>query len=121
MSVELRGLEEIFSKIPTDRRVIKIDDPPDEIKGSGIPFVGRSPNTTLILTNAWIMIISTIPNPTNVPNTVLDRSEILIPFQKNTKNKTTNRVDPISPSSSLKIEKIKSLWASGRKASFCLL
>ena len=41
-----------FKRTPIPRRLISNDDPPALTNGSGMPFVGISPNTTLILTNA---------------------------------------------------------------------
>ena len=43
---------ETFSRMPTAASVGTSDDPPYEMNGSGIPFVGTSESTTLILKSA---------------------------------------------------------------------
>src|ERR1700679_151397 len=55
----------IFSSTPMLASVIKSEVPPEEINGSGIPFVGSSASTTLILKNACIKIAVVIPNEKN--------------------------------------------------------
>src|SRR6202011_4753169 len=57
----------IFNSTPMPARVIKIEVPPEEINGSGIPFVGSSASTTLILKNAWIKIAVVNPHARNAP------------------------------------------------------
>jgi hypothetical protein len=42
----------MFKRIPTPASVGTSDDPPYEMNGSGIPFVGTSASTTLILSRA---------------------------------------------------------------------
>jgi hypothetical protein len=42
----------MFSKIPIAASVGTNDDPPYEMNGNGIPFVGKSDNTTLMLKSA---------------------------------------------------------------------
>jgi hypothetical protein len=42
----------MFSRTPILANVINTDVPPDEMNGNGIPFVGRSASTTLILKKA---------------------------------------------------------------------
>ncbi len=54
--------------------VINTHVPPDEINGSGIPFVGSSASTTLILKNAWISIADVSPNARNRANGSVDRN-----------------------------------------------
>jgi hypothetical protein len=42
----------MFSRMPMPARVKKRLVPPEEMKGKGIPFVGRSERTTLMLKKA---------------------------------------------------------------------
>ena len=49
-------------------RLISNDEPPELTNGSGIPLVGISPSTTLILTNAWNATIIVKPSASNAPN-----------------------------------------------------
>ncbi len=51
-----------------DASVMNSDVPPEEINGSGIPFVGTSDSTTLMLKNAWIKIVAVIPTARNCAN-----------------------------------------------------
>ena len=53
---------ETFSRIPSDASVTSSELPPKLIIGSGMPFVGTMPSTTLILKNAWITSIVVMPS-----------------------------------------------------------
>src|SRR6187402_2023902 len=58
---------EIFRSTPTQSRLTSSDDPPLLSSGSGMPLVGSSPSTTLMLTNAWATIIVVIPTAVSDP------------------------------------------------------
>jgi hypothetical protein len=45
-------VREIRRRIPIDIKRITNEDPPKEMKGSGIPFVGKSPQATPMLMSA---------------------------------------------------------------------
>ena len=48
-------------------RLISSDEPPELTNGSGMPFVGSSPSTTLMLKNAWNATIVVRPIARNAP------------------------------------------------------
>ena len=43
-------------------RLTSSDEPPALTNGSGMPLVGSSPSTTLMLKNAWNAIITVMPD-----------------------------------------------------------
>jgi len=104
----------MFNKIPILASVTNTDVPPEEISGSGIPFVGSSESTTLILKNACNTIVVVMPKATNHANGSCDRNAARRPRQPKTANRTTIRMEPMNPSSSAMLAKIKSVDASGR-------
>ncbi len=53
----------MFKSTPTPSRLMSRDDPPELMKGNGMPFVGRRLVTTLILMKAWQTIIIVSPTP----------------------------------------------------------
>src|SRR5262249_18405678 len=56
-----------FSSIAMPIMLMSSDDPPALTNGSGIPFVGSSPSTTLMLKNAWNATIVVRPIARNAP------------------------------------------------------
>ena len=63
----------MFSKTPMLASVMNTAVPPDEMKGSGMPFVGTSANTTEMLKNAWIRIMVVRPKARKRANGSVDR------------------------------------------------
>ena len=59
---------EIDRRMPTAAKLTMSDEPPALTNGSGIPFVGISPSTTLMFTNACTAIIVVNPSARNAPN-----------------------------------------------------
>src|SRR4029453_3855120 len=57
-----------FKRMPTAANVGTKDDPPYEINGSGIPFVGTNESTTLMLKSAWATRFVKIPRPKKTQN-----------------------------------------------------
>ena len=94
--------------------LISSDDPPALTNGSGIPLVGSSPSTTLMLKNAWNAIIVVSPIATKAPKRSGARIAVRSPRQVMTQKQATTTVEPISPSSSAMTLKMKSLCGSGR-------
>ena len=48
--------------------VTNTEVPPEEISGSGMPLVGTSDSTTLMLKNAYSRMVVVIPNATSRAN-----------------------------------------------------
>jgi len=68
--------------------------------GSGIPFVGSSPSTTLIFTNACATIMAVMPSARNDPKRSSAFADISRPRHAITQKQSRTAVAPISPSSS---------------------
>ena len=80
--------------------LISSDDPPKLTNGSGMPLVGSSPRTTLMLKNAWTAIIAVRPSARNAPKRSGARIAVRRPRQAITQKHASTRVAPTSPSSS---------------------
>ena len=80
--------------------LMRSDDPPALTNGSGMPLVGSSPSTTLMLKNAWNAIIVVNPIAMKAPNRSGARIAVRRPRQVMTQKQATTTVEPISPSSS---------------------
>src|ERR1700676_2317147 len=104
----------IFSSTPTHASVTNSDDPPYDTSGSGIPFVGIIPSTTLILMNACSTTILVIPTARYLPKTSSVRHEARIPRHRKIANSVTTNIAPTNPNSSAVTAKIKSVCGSGR-------
>src|SRR5688572_7510628 len=91
---------ETFSRMPTAASVGTIDDPPYEMNGSGIPFVGTNESTTLILKSAWATMLVTIPILSNIPNLSGASRAVRMPRQRNSANIATTVSAPTNPNSS---------------------
>ena len=76
------------------------DDPPALRNGSGIPFVGIIPSTTLMFTRAWTAIIVVSPSATNDPNVSGALMATRRPRHVITQKQMRTAVAPINPSSS---------------------
>src|ERR1051325_8560172 len=57
-----------LSRMPIPTKLMTSDDPPLLTKGSGMPFVGIRPSTTLTLMNACTATIVVRPSARNGPN-----------------------------------------------------
>ncbi len=88
--------------------------PPEEISGNGIPLVGTSESTTLILKKAWSRMAVVSPKAVNRANGSWERKAARNPRTPNTTNSVTTHMEPMKPSSSAMFAKIKSVYASGR-------
>ena len=60
--LDLTQLESMLSRIPISMLNPKSEEPPELIKGSGIPMTGMSPIVMPILTIKWVNITPTTPN-----------------------------------------------------------
>ena len=79
---------------------ISSDDPPALTKGSGMPVVGISPSTTLMLRNAWMATIVVKPIARNAPKRSGAWLATWRPRQVMTAKHSRITVAPISPVSS---------------------
>ena len=66
--------------------------PPDEINGSGIPLVGSSASTTLMLKNACTRIAVVNPNARNRANGSLDKNAARLQAAFSSFHKSTNQL-----------------------------
>jgi hypothetical protein len=82
LSNEPEACWEIFSNTPTAASVGTRDEPPYEMKGRGIPFVGTSDRTTLILKSACVTIPATKPKANNIPNRSGASNDVRSPRQR---------------------------------------
>src|SRR4030095_1405202 len=82
LSNEPEACWEILSNTPTAASVGTKDDPPYEMNGSGMPLVGTSDRTTLILKRAWVTIAVTKPRANSIPNRSGANSDVRIPRHK---------------------------------------
>lgn len=89
-------------------------EPPYDKNGSVTPVTGIRPTTTIKLREAWNAIPKVIPNAKYLPNKSGQFLAILNPFIIIVKNNDVTIITPIKPNSSLIIEKIKSVWGSGK-------
>src|SRR6185436_6479406 len=108
-----------LSKMPTAASVGTSDDPPYEMNGSGIPFVGTSESTTLILKSACATMLATIPRLNNIPKRSGASNAVRTPRHRNNANTPTTASAPTNPSSSPITAKMKSECANGRNNIFC--
>jgi hypothetical protein len=84
--------------------LISSDDPPLLTKGSGIPFVGSRPRTTLMLKNACTATIVVRPSARSEPKLSGARDAIRRPRHVMTPKEMSTTVAPTSPSSSAMTE-----------------
>ena len=94
------------------------DDPPKEMKGSGMPVTGRTPMTAPMLITAWLVIQVVMPTARRLPNRSGARVAARRPNQARAKNRPRSTTAPTRPSSSPTTEKMKSVWALGRSPHF---
>ncbi len=108
--------------IPISASDMKSDDPPWLINGKVMPERGMSPTIALIFTNAWDVIIITIPTTISLPKESGVCVAIFSPLKVKNMNKIMINDDPINPNSSLATAKIESPIGSGKRLSnFCIL
>ena len=105
---------EMFSKIPTLASVQNSDVPPCEIIGRGMPLLGTSESTTLMLKKACYRIDVVMPKATSRAKGSVQRKAVRSPRAPNIANKITIDMAPMNPSSSAMLAKMKSVAASGR-------
>ena len=91
---------ETFSRIPMPIMLISSDEPPKLTNGSGMPLVGSSPSTTLMLKNACTTTIAVSPSARNAPKRSGARIAVRRPRQAMTQKQASTSVVPSSPSSS---------------------
>jgi hypothetical protein len=111
----------IFTRIPIPIIENSNDDPPELIKGNGMPFVGILPDTTAMLIAACSPNITVIPSPKKNPNMSLAACIIFNPCHIKSTKRLIIIIAPIKPNSSPIIVNMKSLLLSGKKNNFCLL
>ena len=108
----------MLQSTPQATRVISSEVPPLLMKGSGIPVVGRTLVTAAMLMKAWMQIQPTIPPASRAPKASGARIEARTPRQPSRKKAVMTARQPMSPSSSPMIAKMKSVWASGSHWNF---
>ena len=95
--------------------------PPDEKNGRLMPVFGIVFVTTAMFRIACSVTCTTNPTTSSAPNLSRARTAIDMPRKSSSKNSATTSTAPIKPSSSHKIEKIKSFCGSGTYRYFCRL
>src|SRR2546425_1450 len=65
----------MFNSTPVESIVTSSAEPPNEMKGSGSPFVGKRPITTPRFTSVWIAISTVIPRARYAPEPVRRRPD----------------------------------------------
>src|SRR3712207_5079258 len=108
----------MLSRTPTAKSVGTSDEPPYEMNGSGMPFVGSIDKTTLMLKSACATIPVTMPTPSSIPHLSGARSAARIPRHRKSPKSAITASPPNSPNSSLTTAKMKSECANGRKNIF---
>ncbi len=88
--------------------------PPNEMNGIGTPVTGHDDVTTPTLMNACTQIMLTQPIASKKPKRSGAASAMRIARCANTTKSTTISAVPSNPSSSPMIEKMKSVYCSGR-------
>ena len=86
-----------------------IEEPPVEIKGRFIPFVGKMPNTTLVFQKASSAIKTAIPAARSFSKELFALYAICIERKNKTRKAMQIRKKPIKPISSAITDRIKSL------------
>ena len=87
--------------------------PPEEKNGRLMPVLGMLLVTTAILSTACRMTWVTKPTTSSAPNLSRARTAMLIPRRNSARKSSTTSAAPTKPSSSHKMEKMKSFWGSG--------
>ncbi len=70
---------EMFRRMPIPARVKKRLVPPEEMKGRGIPLVGRRERTTLMLKKAWSRMAVVMPKAVRRANGSVERKAVRRP------------------------------------------
>ena len=96
-----------------DILIIKLEPPYDK-KGSVTPVTGINPTTTIKLRSAWKENWNVIPKARYLENKFLECITILKHDIMISKNSVVTITTPKKPNSSDIIEKIKSVWGSGK-------
>jgi len=86
--------------MPTAAKLMTRLEPPALTNGSGMPFVGTSPSTTLMLKSAWTAIIVVSPIARNAPKRSGATVAILNPRHAMTTKQAITMVVPRRPNSS---------------------
>jgi len=90
------------------------DDPPCEMKGSGMPVTGMRLIAMPMFTTSWKESIEKTPAATKVPNGSRDRNPIRSVATRSTTNSASRMTPPTKPRSSASPAKTKSDSAIGR-------
>jgi hypothetical protein len=109
----------MLTSTPTAASETTSEDPPYERKGSGTPVTGSRPVTAPRFTSVCRPNQATIPDASRRPKTSVVRVAITIPAYRSVANASSTTISPISPSSSPRIEKMKSVCALGTYSHFC--
>ncbi len=99
---------------PAAAMVITRDDPPNEMKGSGIPVTGSTPTTAPMLIKVSAATHATSPRASRAPYRSTEVVAARMPSHKKAPRRTSTVNAPTMPSSSPMTEKMKSVWALGR-------
>ena len=87
--------------------------PPEEKNGRLMPVLGMVLVTTAMFSTACSTTCTTKPTASSAPNLSRARTAMDMPRKNSSRNSTTVRAAPTKPSSSHRIEKIKSFCGSG--------
>ena len=74
--------------------VITSDDPPKEMKGSGIPVTGSSPMTAPMLMTAWLVIQHVAATASSAPKRSGARPAARSPYQASAPNRAEHDQRP---------------------------
>ena len=98
-------------------KVVKIEVPPYETSGSGIPVTGAKPIFIAILTKAWKVSIPAAPRQNNAPKLSCDLAAVTKIRQIKIRKTKIIASEPTNPVASAQPEKIKSICATGTNCS----
>jgi hypothetical protein len=108
----------MFINTPTAASETTSEDPPYERNGRGTPVMGSRPVTAPRLISVCRPNHDTIPAASNRPNTSFALAAIRTPAKISAPNATRTTSSPNRPSSSPRIEKMKSVCAFGTYCHF---
>jgi hypothetical protein len=104
----------MLMRMPDATKVSTSDDPPKEMKGSGIPVTGSTPTTAPMLIMVSLATQATSPMASRPPKRSEERVATRIPNHTKVPSSRRTATAPTNPSSSPITEKMKSVWALGR-------
>ncbi len=99
--------------MPT-RKLLIIDEPPTETKGSGMPVIGTTPSVIPTLTKTWKRKPKTIPAATKEPKRSPAPATMRRPRQTTSMYSSNSTAAPTKPRCSASEANAKSVLDSGR-------